>query len=72
MPRHRHSRRPGRRAWTTAYHPADHPRIKDDPEVVGAVEAFVAEHTAVATGEVVIPSGVHLIHFRAADTAGPR
>ncbi|MEU8134961.1 class I SAM-dependent DNA methyltransferase [Streptodolium elevatio] len=60
------------RAWMTDYHLAGHPQLRDDRKVGDAVDAFVAQHTVAPSGEVVIPSGVHLLHFRATDTGDPR
>jgi len=57
------------REWFNHVHFKNLSALVNDPEVQAAVAVFVDEHTKLS-GEVILPSGVHLIDFHAA--RGPR
>ncbi|RGD57497.1 class I SAM-dependent methyltransferase [Kitasatospora xanthocidica] len=56
------------REWFRIGHLNSFAGLVDDPEVLAEIDAFVSGHTA-PDGRVLIPSGVHLVHFRAGAAA---
>ncbi|BEL07211.1 hypothetical protein Q0Z83_054020 [Actinoplanes sichuanensis] len=52
------------RDWFLIGHLNSFPDLINDPEVVAEIDEFAARHTG-ADGRVFIPSGVHVVHFRA-------
>jgi hypothetical protein len=50
-------------AWFNRLHFKDMPALVHDPEVQAEVAAFVNAHT-LPSGEVALPSGIHLIDFQ--------
>lgn len=51
------------RAWFNHLHFKNMPALVTDPEVQADVAAFVADHTQ-PSGEVILPSGIHVIDFQ--------
>ncbi|MFJ4097486.1 methyltransferase domain-containing protein [Kitasatospora sp. NPDC089913] len=56
------------REWFRIGHLNSFTGLVDDPDVLAEIDAFVAQNTA-PDGRVLIPSGVHLVHFRAGTAA---
>jgi hypothetical protein len=56
----------GARRWFTVVHLKSLPALVADPDVRAEIDAFIATHQQ-PSGEVLIPSGVHLIDFWAVD-----
>ncbi|MGQ0841774.1 class I SAM-dependent methyltransferase [Actinokineospora sp.] len=54
------------RAWFNHLHFKNMPALVNDPEIQAEVEAFVDDHTQ-SSGDVILPSGVHVIDFHATD-----